>query len=226
MSQADRAQPSLTRPTGRDTACRAPGAIAIMAGPPHWTDDELVKRLLRGERRAEGEFYRRMGPVIRAKVLRVTHGSRTLPSSTDDYVQQVFLALLNNDWGRLKARRDVSLAGHVSRIAGQVTVDTIRRELAAKRRPKAGFDDDEDFKQPDRRVSPEKRIVDHALLEALWTCLQARLSATGQHVFLRLYADDVPPKTLAEEQGWRRNRVDGWVRRIREALRKCREALQ
>lgn len=196
-----------------------------MAGPPNWSDDSLVERLMRGERRAEREFFRRLGPVIRAKVLRVTNGSRTLPSSTDDYVQQVFLALLKDDWHRLKARRDVSLAGHVSRIAGQVTVDTIRRELAGKRRPKAGFGDDDEIKQPDKHVSPEKRIVDHALLEALWTCLQARLSTTGQHVFLRLYADDITPNELAEEQDWKRNRVDGWVRRIRQALRKCMEAL-
>lgn len=225
MSQAERTARTLTSQREHDTAGRASNSRAVMPGPPQWTDEVLVERLVRGERRAEREFYRRLGPVIRAKVLRVTSGSRTLPSTTDDYVQQVFLALLKEDWRRLKAWGDVSLAGHVSRIAGQVTVDTIRRELAEKRRPKAGFGDDDEAKQPDKKGSPEKRLVDHALLETLWTCLQARLSTTGQHVFLRLYADDITPNELAEEQGWKRNRVDGWVRRIREALRKCMEAL-
>lgn len=196
-----------------------------MAGPPHWTDDTLVDRLVKGDRRAQREFYRRMGPVIRAKVLRVTNGSRKLKSTTDDFVQQVFLALLKDNWRRLTARREVSLAGHVSRIAGQVTVDTIRRDMSLKRGGESAHADYDDLTLPDRRVSPEQRIIDHALLETLWTCLQERLSNTGLLVIQRLYVDDVTPNELAAENDWKRNRVDGWVRRIRQALRKCMEAI-
>ena len=187
MRRVNPIAPALTSGARAAQAESSSKARANMAGPTHWTDDELVDRLLRGNRRAQGEFYRRMGPVIRAKILRVTSGSQSLPSSTDDYVQQVFLALLKDDWRRLKARRGVSLAGHVSRIAGQVTVDTLRRELAEKRRPKGGFSDDDDvhdagsvvimdlavFQEEGLKAQPQSVMAVHRMLgeggrEAKW----------------------------------------------------------
>jgi DNA-directed RNA polymerase specialized sigma24 family protein len=73
-------------------------------------------------------------------------------------------------------------------------------------------------------ASPERQTHARRLLERLLDCLRERLSPRGLHMFKRLYAEQVAPEELAEQEGLGRDAIYQWRSRIKQAVAKCRDA--
>lgn len=191
----------------------------------------LIARAAAGDRVATVELAERIGPAIRARVLRITRGRPTAAIDPEDMVQAVWERLFARDARRLRAfdpTRGVTLPGFVSMIAGQAVAEIIEAQQAQKRRAPGGTRDLDDARAvaaggPD----PETHASERGELAALWQHLEAGLSPQGVLVLQMLYVDRLEPVEIARRTGMKRATVDSWkfkIKKAAQAWRKTRAA--
>jgi RNA polymerase sigma factor (sigma-70 family) len=190
------------------------------------SDAELIRQTLARNRQAEQRFVQRVGPVIRARVVRCTQGRGLGALTTEDLVQQVFVHLWQDNARRLRdwqVERG-SLEGYVTTIAAHCLHDIITHERTLKARPVGGFMPLDADCAADPR-SPEATVAGRHHLHVLWRQLEDHLAAPGRMVLRGLYAEEKEAARLAAELGWSRGRVDDWNRQIRRVARSVGAAL-
>lgn len=181
----------------------------------------LIDAAVAGDRVAAIELARRVGPAIRARVLRITRGRPTAAIDPEDMVQAVWERLFAHDARRLCAfdpDRGVSLEGFVSMIAGQAVAEIIEAQTAQKRRAPGGTTDIDDARGvaaggPDA----DDRVAQRGTLDALWQHLEATLPPQGALVLRLLFVDRVEPAEIARLTGMKRATVDSWKFKIKKA---------
>jgi RNA polymerase sigma-70 factor (ECF subfamily) len=181
----------------------------------------LIHAALEGDRWAAIELSRRVGPAIRARVLRITRGRPTGAVDLEDMVQEVWGRLLANDGRRLRAfdpGRGVSLPGFISLIAGQAVAEIIEAQHAQKRRAPGGTTTIEDARGVAASSPSADRLVgDRTELAALWAHLEAHLPPRGVLVMHLLFVDRLSPADIVARTHMKRATVDSWKFKIKKA---------
>lgn len=194
-------------------------------------DKELVDLVLAGDPAAIRRFVSALRPVVQYRValgLRRTARARGRDpgQEVEDMSQQVFLALFDDGRKKLRAwdpERGLSLANYVGLLAEREVASCLRRMRRNPWTEEPTEAADLDLGAP-AVTSPERQTHARRLLERLLDCLRERLSPRGLHMFKRLYAEQVAPDELAEQEGLGRDAVYQWRSRIKRAVAKCRAA--
>ena len=190
--------------------------------PPSGGDDDvaLVGRALAGQAEAARALVARLGPVIRARVLRMT-GGRPAPGGEDldDLVAEVWSRLWEHGGQRLRAfdpARGKTLEGYVSLVAGQLVQSRARAALAEKRgggRAREPLEAAMD--KGSAHPHPEEAALEAEDLSGLWAHLEAGLSARGRLVLRLVYVDALTVPEVAAALGVNAQVIYNWQHRIR-----------
>lgn len=183
--------------------------------------DLEVTRFIRGDRAAARTMLRRLTPVIQARV-RSTLRRRSSPLSPDDIVQEVWVALMQDDKRLLRRydpARGSSLEGYIGGIADRVAGDAVRRSRAEKRdvgRTVNGLP----AQVEDARTAPVDRpILDRDLLQRLFEHLEGTLPRKGRLVLRYVFGDGLSTSETADALGVTQQVVHNWKFRIRRDAR-------
>ena len=181
----------------------------------------LIEAALSGDRVAATELSRRVGPPIRARVLRITRGRPTGAVDVDDMLQEVWGRLLAHDGRRLRtfdATKGVSLEGFVSMIAGQAVAEVIAAQTAQKRSAPGGTTDIADARDLSTNApAADARVAQHTQLSALWQHLSETLPPRGALVMTMLFVDGLDPAEVVRRTDMKRATVDSWKFKIKKA---------
>ncbi len=191
-------------------------------------DVTLIERALGRDRAAALALTERIGPFIRARVLRATRGRPLAGTGPDDVMQEVWCRLLADDGRRLRLydpARGKSLAGFVNMVAGQLMANLIEEYGARKRRPEGGFTAIENAAQAANPAPrPDRVAAERNELDALWRHLDATLAPAGRLVLKMLYVDRLAPDEIARRLGMSPNTVYSWRFKIKKAAQAFRAA--
>ncbi len=192
--------------------------LAVLAGGSG--GDLEVARLLRGDPGAARSILRRLTPVIQARV-RATLRRRSSALSPDDVVQEVWVALMQDDRRLLRRydpSRGTSLEGYVGGIADRVAGDAVRRSRAAKRdaaKTVGGLP----MQIEDDAAPVDTSVLDRDLLKRLFDHLEGALPRKGRLVLRYVFGDGMSTRETAETLGVTQQVVHNWKFRIRKDAR-------
>lgn len=203
------------------------GAAGLKGTPP--PDDEdarLVHEALSGQAVAMRRLVKRLLPVVRAQVgytLR-RHWRRTVASDVrDEYVQEAWLALLEDGGKRLRAfdpGRGASFEGYVGVVTERTVVSLLRKRLAQKRGGDQRAVNPEIMGQiPDEQIDPERQAAARSEAKALFAHLDDKLPERGRLVLRALYVDGRSPQEAAKALGVNTQVVYNWQHKIRQYAR-------
>lgn len=183
-------------------------------------DVALIEAGLGRDRAAALALTERVGPYIRARVLRASRGRRLAGHDPDDLIHEIWCRLLADDGHKLRMydpERGKTLGGFVSMIAGQVIGDLVGRDMAQKRRPAGGFTGLDDAPQAAGGARPDETTAERDELAAVWRHLDQTLPDRGRLVLKLLFVDGLAPDQIAEHIGLTSNAVYGWRHKIKKA---------
>lgn len=183
-------------------------------------DVALIREALRGDRAAALALTERVGPYIRARVLRSSRGRRLAGHDPEDLMHEIWCRLLADDGHKLRMydpERGKTLGGFVNMIAGQVIGDLVQKDSAQKRRPAGGFTGLEAAPHAAGGERPDEKTAEREQLAAVWRHLDETLPPRGRLVFKLLFVDGLPPDEIAERIGLTANAVYGWRHKIKKA---------
>lgn len=164
-------------------------------------------------------------PVVRARVSRCCLGRR---SEVDDLAQEVWLALLADGGGKLRAYdpdRGATLEGFVGVVAEREARQRLRMGMAKKRGGGAAHvsvTPGETATTPalaDHRPNPEEQLTSQDLAERLGAYLEAKLPLRGQLVLRYVFTDGVSPPDAARAIGVNVQVIYNWQHKIRALSR-------
>ncbi len=192
-------------------------------------DRRLVQRALKGRPSSVRKLVDRLTPVIQARVTRILlrrGSSRDLRQELEDFCQEVFLSLFNDEGKILKRwvpERGLSLENFAGLIAERQTISMLR---SGRRNPwteeptaqaelnlKLGADD------------PEPQIEDRELLLLLLDRLRLSLKPRGLYLFQLLLVERRPIKEIAEETEMSPEALYAWRSRLSKRARALAEEL-
>lgn len=185
---------------------------------------DLVRRAIAREPDAVHALVRELRPTIQTRVVRALtrnmRGRRSAQQEVEDLVQEVFLALFDQDAKALRAwdpSRAV-LPAFVSMIAEHQVASIFR---SGRRRP---YRDEEDGGiEVDTFTAPggtESIVESQELLDALLERLRAELSPKGLELFYALLVDEQPIEDVCAKTGMSRDAVYAWKSRLGKLVRK------
>lgn len=184
-------------------------------------DVALIEAALGRDRAAALALTERIGPFIRARVLRATRGRPLAGHAPEDVMQEVWCRLLADDGRRLRRydpARGKTLGGFVNMIAAQVMSNLIEEAGAHKRRPEGGFTDlDHAPESTSAAPRPDQLTGDRAALRSMWQHLEATLPPAGRLVLQMLYVDQLAADEIARRLGCSPNTVYSWRFKIKKA---------
>lgn len=186
--------------------------------------EDLVRRAIAREPAAVHALVTLLRPTIEARVVRgltrSTRGRRSARQEVEDLVQEVFLALFDNDARALRAwdpARAV-LPAFISVVAEHEVASILR---SGKRRP---YRDEEDGGiEVDTFTSGgsfESIVESQDLLDALLERLRAELSPKGLDLFYALLVDEQPVEDICARMAMNRDAVYAWKSRLGKLVRK------
>lgn len=192
-------------------------------GEPDPRDLALIDRALRGDATALAALVKRLMPVLFARVRRAcgttarAHGALDV----DDLVQEVWLALVDDDGKLLRAydpSRGATLEGYVGMVATR-EVGNIRQRVSAKKRGAHLRAVEEAPDRPDSRPNPEQDAASRQLAARLGAHLEASLPERGQLVLRYTFNDGLEPAEAAHTMGVSLQVVYNWQHKIRALAR-------
>ncbi len=184
----------------------------------------LVEDALLGWRSAQEELVGRLLPVVRSGVAKACFGPA---AEVEDLVQEVWLALFEDEGARLEAfdpSRGGGLEAFVSVVAGRVA----RQRVRERRTKKRGVDvrvisiqgEREDLSLPDPHPTPDVAAEGKQVAARLVAFLEAKLPERGRLVLRLVFTDGVPPDEAARALGVRVQVVYNWQHKVRALSRK------
>jgi RNA polymerase sigma-70 factor (ECF subfamily) len=185
---------------------------------------DLVRRAIAREPDAVRSLVMVLRPTIEARVvrglIRSTRSGRSARQEVEDLVQEVFLALFDNDARALRAwdPARAPLGAFVTVVAEHEVASIMR---SGRRRPyrdeeDGGLDVDE-YTAP---VGTESIVESQELLDALLERLRAELSPKGLELFTMLLVDEVPVEEVCARTSMTRDAVYAWKSRLGKLVRK------
>jgi len=185
---------------------------------------DLVRRAIAREPDAVRSLVMTLRPTIESRVvrglIRNTRGGRSPRQEVEDLVQEVFLALFDNDARALRAwdpNRAV-LPAFVSVIAEHEVASIMR---SGRRRPYRDEEDGslevDDFSAP---ATTDSIVESQELLDALLERLRAELSPKGLELFYMLLVDELPVEEICGKTAMSRDAVYAWKSRLGKLVRK------
>lgn len=194
--------------------------------PTKWGDAELIERALTGERAAMRELARRIGPILRARILYATRGRPTGGADVDDLMQDAWGRLFERDAHRLRqydpAR--MSLKGYANLIAANAVGAAWERASAAKRQPEGGLAPIEAAQAIQDGRDLQANAIERETVSDLWAHLNTTLPPMGRLVLKALFVDHLSPAASADQLGIKRATVDSWRFKIKKAALAWRAA--
>lgn len=223
-------RPLLSGMRPADFALLALSAVMVPAGSleraRQLDDVKLIDAALARDRAAALALTERVGPYIRARVLRASRGRRLAGHGVDDLIHEIWCRLLADDGHKLRMydpERGKTLGGFVSMIAGQVIGDLLQKDRAQKRRPPGGFASMEDAPHASGGARPDEATADKDELGAVWRHLDETLPARGRLVMKLLFVDGLSTEQIADRIGLSANAVYGWRFKIKKAALEFRK---
>jgi RNA polymerase sigma-70 factor, ECF subfamily len=175
-------------------------------------DRQLLDRCLEGRHRAWEDFVDRfLGLVVHVVDHTTTRRGRALSANErEDFVSEVFLAILRNDLAVLRRfRRQSSLATYLTVIARRVVVHTLLRRNAAT----LGHADSNELVDP--QAAPEARIDNRDQVEQLLKHLQP-----DEATIVRLYhLEGMSYQEISRSVGVPENSIGPMLSRARARMR-------
>lgn len=187
---------------------------------------DVLQQALSGDVATLPALVDRWTPVVQARVTRVLRryseiADPRVNQEMEDLVQQVFVALLENEAAALRAwqpERGLSLDNWVGLIAEQQTLALLRTR---KRNP---WTDEpaliEELDRPSTAPDPEHETLGRDDLDHLLDRMQEQLSPLGWHLFGLLYLEELGVAAAAERSGLTPSAVYAWRSRLRRLARK------
>lgn len=165
----------------------------------------LAARCLSHDRDAWSALVKRFTPLIFSGVHH-TLGRHHVPAETalvDDLFHQVFLALYDKDYKKLRQwSKRCSLASWVRLITSSVVVDALRR-----RRPESSLEEMLETTSVGETLSTSGDtalgLLERAEEVAQVRAAMARLGTADQELLSRLFVDEATAETVAQELGIR-----------------------
>lgn len=199
-----------------------------MAGP----NEELVARAIAKDPAAIRAFVGLVGPVVHGRVAKALarrrgrETKRDVNQEIDDLVQEVFLALFDDDAKTLRAwdPKRSPLGAFVALVADHQVFSIFR---SGRRRP---WSDDLDVvAEPEPEAneagSPELRVASREMLDALLDRLRAELTPKGFDVFVRLYVDEQTVEKASADLGMTADAIYAWRARLSRLVRQIASEL-
>lgn len=194
---------------------------------------QLVERVLAGAPGAARALVDQVSPIIQARVakalLRSGRGQgRTTRQEVEDFTQEVFASLFDDDGKALKAwkpERGLSLEGFVGFIAERQVASILR---SGRRSPWTDepTDSDDLVDLAPQASSPEPRVASKELLTAILLRLPLELSAQGQQLFELLLVEERPVDEVGRLTGLKPDAVYAWKSRLGKRIRTLAKALE
>jgi DNA-directed RNA polymerase specialized sigma24 family protein len=196
-------------------------------------DQDLVRRALRGERRAIDGLVARLSPVVQARVARLLLArgravGSDLRSQVEDLTQDVFLGLFERDGRVLRCwdpGRGLSLENFVGLVARRQAIGLLRRRAASSLVEEA-TDERELMALADEVASAslEERLGCQEALVRVLARLELILPPRSLALFERLFVRDESVDEVVAGTGLSADAVYAWRSRLgklaREAGRK------
>jgi RNA polymerase sigma factor (sigma-70 family) len=180
--------------------------------------EDLVRRAIAREPAAVHALVTVLRPTIQVRVARAlvrsTRARRSAAQEIEDMVQEVFLALFDQDAKALRAwdpARAV-LPAFVSMIAEHQVASIMR---SGRRRP---YRDEEDggveVDAFTGGVGTDAIVESQELLDQLLEALRAELSPKGLELFYMLFVDELAVEEVCEKTAMSRDAVYAWKSRL------------
>ncbi|MBI2393656.1 MAG: sigma-70 family RNA polymerase sigma factor [Deltaproteobacteria bacterium] len=194
--------------------------------------DDLVRRAAAREPDAVRELVGLLRPTIQLRAVRslirnMRGRRRSTAQEVEDLVQEVFLALFDDDARALRAwdPARLPLAAFVGVIADHEVASIFR---SGRRRP---YRDEEDGAvEPDTFASDgggaEAIVECNETLSALLARLRAELSPKGLELFHALLVDEQPVEEVCASTGMTRDAVYAWKSRLGKLVRRLAAELR
>lgn len=189
--------------------------------------EELVARVLSGERAAVKTLVDRMAPVIWARAMRVvqrgTHRtSEQVRQLSEDLVQEVFAALFQDEGRALRAwapSRGLSLEGYVGLLAEHQAASILRSGRRSGWREDPATDDAIE-RQIGASDGPADRVLARDTLLRVLERVRLELSPLGLQMFEMLVVEERPVAEVCAAMGMNAAAVHAWRSRIGKLVAK------
>ncbi|MEM9188149.1 MAG: sigma-70 family RNA polymerase sigma factor [Myxococcota bacterium] len=161
----------------------------------------MVEDALRGDEPALAALVQTLRPVIQARTHRIMARRESSDADCKDMVQEVWVALLQND-GEVLRKFDPRRGASLRRYVGMITTREVGNRLRGRASQRRGG---REFhvgvgrvaELTDRAEQPENEVVARELLEKLVEHLGNVLPRRGQLVFRYAFAERLSPQDVA-----------------------------
>lgn len=186
--------------------------------------ETLVRRAIAREPDAVTELVRKLRPTIQMRVARAlmrrARNSRNVAQEVEDLVQEVFLALFDQDAKALRAWDPTRpLEPFVAVIADYEVISILR---SGKRKPwRDDHDGDVDVDAFQATSSgPETLFGTSELYAGILDRMRAELTPKGLQLFQTLIVEDQPVDDVCTASGMTRDAVYAWRSRLLKQVKK------
>jgi len=211
--------------TARSTPPVHAASDKLRAVQPEHPQVDDVRRALGGDRTAMRALIAHLRPAIHGEVAAALDRRRGLGRGRDvrqevlDLVQEVFMALLNDD-GRILRRWDPAAGCSLRGFVRMVSRHQVASIMRSGRRSPWSADPTEGaaLERHVPAVDPRAALESRARLDVVLERLHARLDTRGWVLFERLYIDEAAADTVAAELGMTRDAVYAWRARFKRLV--------
>lgn len=197
-------------------------------------DHELLDRCLQRDQEALALLVHQLTPVVQARVARAlwkrafSARGRDVRQELADMVQNVFVALFENDSRKLRAwdpERGLSLAGFVGYLAEREVYSRLRRGRSSPW-TEDPVPDETLAANPAPLPSPETVTLSRDRLRSLVARVQEELTPLARHVFQLLFIEQLEVREICAQLAMTEDAVYAWRSRLTRKIRTLNDELE
>lgn len=183
--------------------------------PIYFSDKEILRRCLQGERGAWEHFVQKLTPLIYKAIGKTFQVSNFHYTEDDvaDITGEIFLSLLEKGYrklGQFKGKNGCSLGSWLRVVAVRATIDFMRKSIRYTTIEES----------PVVRADPPDEAVEKADLEREFLSLMKELSPKEQFFMKLYYEKGLPPSEIASAMNLLIGTVYSMKNRIKEKVQK------
>ncbi|MBL8205697.1 MAG: RNA polymerase sigma factor [Blastocatellia bacterium] len=186
-------------------------------GSSHWTDDDLIVFVARGDDTAFAELYARYQKRVAYIVRR--HFQRA--DEVEELVQLIFIEVWTSIH-KFRGESTSAFAAWLARLATNTCYDELRRQHRNRESVMSQFgdDDDSDWCESRPAFSCEQHIEHLTVARDLLDKLLVSLEPPDRQVFVMLKAQDHSIAEISLVTGWSEAKIKMRIRRSRSILQR------